>query len=149
MEPTIEHKNEISKEVKTIAFLEVTMFSDLFTNWVWHTQENASVFQTTPGVEQVDVPKEGRIGNYCTCFRTDLDNSLRVAPTVELLRFIRKSMIMPDYDTIDFKLIQRKDGLLIAAANNAIIASRWLALVPLSELETIRARADENEARRI
>ncbi len=138
--PTHAYKENLSDEVRKIYFLDVTKFSDLFSQWCWwEHHEKAQGFERIP-VES-EHSKDAYISDFCSAHNTDLDNSLHVKPTQILVDFIGSNMILPDYDSIYFELVGRKDGLLVIAKNNAILASRWLALLPKTELLEIRKNA--------
>jgi hypothetical protein len=99
--------------VKTVAFPEVSKFSDLFGN-----------------IE----PKQNRefadkavISNWL--LYSDHHSEYR-APTEKTLEYVRNNMLPVDYDSIYFRVIDRGDNeTLIVAQYNQIIGSRWLAFI--------------------
>lgn len=59
----------------------------------------------------------------------------KVQPTEMVVEFLKKSLVFIDYDEIYFQAIMRNDGEALITANyNRIIGSRWLALIPHSEI---------------
>ncbi len=128
------YKERLSEEVKTIHFMDVTKFSELFSQWRWWEHEKSQ------GFEKIPVKSHGHgtyISDFCSAHNTDLESSLHVKPTQMVVDFIKDHMFLSAYDSIYFELVSREDGLLVLAKNNAILASRWLALLPKSELIAI------------
>jgi hypothetical protein len=146
-ENRLEHNEHISKMVKTIHFPAATKFADLFDDWKVSDDHNATAFPkilVKPDVvEYWGGPlKGGHISDFCSTHRTDIEGFLRVLPNKAVTEFILENTIWPDYDSIYFELTQRDDGVLVASKNNAILASRWLALLPLGVLGEIMEKAD-------
>ena len=128
------YKEKLSEEVRTIHFMDVTKFSELFSQWRWWEHEKSQ------GFERIPVRSHGQgtyISDFCSAHNPDLESSLHVKPTQMVVDFIQDHMFLSAYDSIYFELVSREDGLLVLAKNNAILASRWLALLPKSELTAI------------
>ncbi len=134
------YKEKLSEEVRTIHFMDVTKFSELFSQWRWWEHEKSQGFEKIP-VEKSLGFNESYISDYCLAHGTDLDNSLHVKPTQVLVDFIKSNMFLSNGDSIYFELVERKDGILVIAKNNAILASRWLALLPKEECLEISSKA--------
>ncbi len=128
---TQSYKEKLSEEVRTIHFMDVTKFSELFSQWRWWEHEKSQ------GFEKIPVVGSAYISDFCSAHNTDLESSLHVKPTRVLVDFIQANMFLSAYDSIYFELVSREDGLLVLAKSNAILASRWLALLPKSELLAI------------
>ena len=120
--------------------MDVTKFSELFSQWRWWEHEKSQGFEKIP-VEKSLGFNESYISDYCLAHGTDLDNSLHVKPTQVLVDFIKSNMFLSNGDSIYFELVERKDGILVIAKNNAILASRWLALLPKGEFLEISSKA--------
>lgn len=134
MTPTLEYKKSIGVGENAwgypIRFPEVTQFSELFEDWrVWEHQKSTGF----PVVEGVT--------DYCAAHRTTLEGSLHVKARPYLVKFINENMIKTDNYSWFFELTQRDDGMLVSVKNNAILASRWLALL---NVDTCIAEIREN-----
>ena len=132
---TLEYKKNIGHGEdnwgKPLAFPEATRFSELFEEWRWWIHERSLRFEENRGVS-----------DYCAAHRTDLEDSIHVKAKGHVVEWIVDHMILPEYDSWFFEITQRKDGILVLVKNNAIIASRWLALLDGNRtLEEIRSAA--------
>ena len=116
-------------------------FAELFEAWHWYETKNGRTERNPFPRIKSGTHGQGEIGDYCAAHRTSLENSLHVKPNRAVVDFIFKMMIVGEYDSIFFEIVERTDELLIVAKNNSIIASRWLALLPKSELKKIAAAA--------
>jgi len=133
-----EYRQRISDEVKQIYFLDVERFDELFEDWRWRENTDTEGF----GNIAWKIGREkSQISDFCAATRTPLERSLHVKPRPQLVDFIKSNMLPIDNDSIYFELTGRVDGILVAAKNNVILGSRWLALLPSSEYEAIRNRA--------
>ena len=64
--------------------------------------------------------------------------SFRAIPNDKVVNWIAMNMLSIDYDTIYFEIVERADGTaLILAKYNRIIGSRYLGLIPSSELSGV------------
>ncbi len=119
---TLEYKKNIGHGEnnwgKPLAFPEVTRFSELFEEWRWWIHGRSLRFEENRGVS-----------DYCLALRTDFEDSFHVKAKDDVVEWIVAHMILPEYDSWFFEITQRKDGILVLVKNNAIIASRWLALL--------------------
>lgn len=143
MRPTREYKEAMLERVgKQIYFPDVEKFSDLFDDWrLWEHGRSEGFDRIPIKVRQSAYQPEGSfIGEFCSVACSGLGN-LHVKPGKRLIDFILKQMVIPNYDVIDFELIDRTDGMLVLAKNNVIIGSRWLALLPPSALQEIESHA--------
>ena len=139
--PTLEYKEGMGSGEnawgKSLAFPQFTRFQELFSEWKPWSAEGAE-------------PYRGRgprgMGDYCATHGTDLEDSLRVKVRPEVAEWTCANMILPDYDTFVFKLVQRADGILVIVQPQQILASRWLALLDaeqtLFEIRNHRLEAD-------
>lgn len=144
MEVSREHKERISRDVRTIHFMDAEKFSDLFEEWRWWENDGAVLAKSGAMYPEIPVPNSDHatISSYCSTHRTGLSDSLHVKPKQEVIDFLFRSMIFPDYDSVYFELVLQSGGtLLVSAKNNVIIGSRWLAMMPGSAIEEIKREA--------
>ncbi len=132
---TLEYKKNIGHGEnnwgKPLAFPEATRFSELFEEWRWLIHGRSLRFEENRGVS-----------DYCLALRTDFEDSFHVKAKDHVVEWIVAHMILPEYDSWFFEITQRKDGILVLVKNNAIIASRWLALLDGNRtIEEIRSAA--------
>jgi hypothetical protein len=75
------------------------------------------------------------IGTYCGVRGLGNIYSLKVRPTQMVLDFINADMISVEYDELSFEIVMRTGGeALVVVSHSKIIGSRWLALIPHSEV---------------
>jgi len=130
---------------KFIYFPEIKSFDGLFDAWHWYETKNGRVESSRfPPIKIGQSDLRGNaatIDDYCAALNTSLENSLHVKPNEKLVEFIKKSMFLDSRDSIYFEIVERDDELLVLAKNNVIIGSRWLTLLPKSELKKIAEAA--------
>jgi len=130
MTPTIEYKKTIQERGGHKLLLPgVTRFGELFSRWRTYTVDTPKGMGPWPMAAVCGGRGGAMIGSYCNMHRTKLDESLRVAPSEELLQLLRSVMLPVEYDEIHFSCTDRSDGVLVCAKYNSIIGSRWLALL--------------------
>ena len=110
------------------AFTDVT-FSDLFKRVTLADNPHSSVFPPLPI----------RIGGFSIYKRMMLspgNGSCYVTPTEKVVKHIIENMIAIKYDSIYFRATFRDDeAVLLSVEYNAIIGSRWLAVVTRGDVE--------------
>lgn len=118
-ELTVNYKENLAQQTgRALAFPAIEKFSELFSQWRRYDHPRTQGFGTVNGVS-----------DYCHTTQTRLRKSLHVKPRQFLISYITKNMVLAEDDSWYFEIIQRADGLLVVVKNNAIIASRWLALL--------------------
>jgi len=126
--PELEYKKHMGEDwpcTKPLAFPEYTEFRELFSEWKWH-RFHEGLSKKYPTVRGVS--------DYCSCHSTELEHSLHVKARPGVVMWINANMLLPENDTWYFELVTRGDGTLLVVKNNAIIASRWLALLDTEQL---------------
>ena len=120
---------------KIFAFPDATCLLDIFDEVAAYSGESKKflVFDSEEN--------SGIVSSYC--YVRDGADSASVTPSAGLLDYISKNMLLIKHDEIYFKAIPRSDGLLIVANYNVIIGSRWLALLPLSEMSNFPKEIEE------
>jgi len=120
---------------RNLKFPDAKKFSDLFEEWRWQVHEKSQ------GFEPVKLRSWAVISDLCLALNTALEDSLHVRPNSAVIECVSRDMFIADYDSIYFEIIEVKDGLLVSVRNSKIIGSRYLAVLPLSEIDIIREGA--------
>jgi hypothetical protein len=91
--------------------------------------------------EVLEARKGQHVSTYCAVSAPKFRGSLCVRPTQRVMDCIAAEMLVIDDDRIYFEIIDRGNGTaLVVAKYNKIIGSRWLALIPSSEIPRRTAR---------
>jgi hypothetical protein len=117
--------------VQTVAFPRTRKLWTLFDKVLLPSKSNEFKTAETSKLENGLV-----ISEYCSVRGRRGDfYSLRVTPGKKLLAYLSKTMLLIDNDQINFEIVIREGGkALVLAKYNQIIGSRWLALVPATEV---------------
>ena len=119
---------------KELSFPDAKVFGDIFE--AWEVCPNLSPDNRTPSPEGWNVPLNEHPSvesATITCslnIRGERRGWIYAKPTPEVIAWIRANMLQIDYDSLYFQAIMREGGqTLIVCQYNAILGSRWLALV--------------------
>jgi len=118
-------KDEMRKE---IYFPEAKRLGDLFSEVKPYTGQSRVIKTLTEGVD------ECRVRSYCTVTGVNGRDALDVTPTKKVLDFIEQNMLIIEPGTY-FEMVQRDNGeTLVMVKCDSIIGSRWLAVIPSTEV---------------
>lgn len=113
---------------KEIYFPEAKRLSDLFSEVKPYLGQSRVIKTLTDGMD------ECRVRSYCTVTGANGRGSLDVTPTKKVLDFIEQNMFVID-PGVHFEMVQRDNGeTLVMVKYDSIIGSRWLAVIPSTEV---------------
>lgn len=120
---------------KALLFPDAKAFTDLFERWSYKKEEVAARSFAHQDLlssrrRHFQVP----VGPYCAVDAPNGHFSLYVEPKADVVERLRAGFIGSARESLFFKVVVREDGALVIASNNLILATRWLALLPVSEI---------------
>lgn len=113
---------------KEIYFPDVKRLDDLFSEVKPYAGKSRVIKTLTDGLDDCVVR------SYCTVTGVNGRGALDVTPTKKVLDFIEQNMFRI-YPGMYFEMVQRDNGeTLVMVKYDSIIGSRWLALIPSTEV---------------